>query len=275
MDERTGVYSTPIGQVVELFGHRLRVAITLGEVEISAAELRKVQIEMEAQWAGMGYHVLNRNCNHFCDALAQKLDGLKVGSVRRTPSWVNRLAALFTVLLSVSLVTQRCWECVMPVRWGGRRYSQLGSLAIKLGEEAARTSSATGNSAASEPRGKVIGTPIKLLVPPLGDKEVELQRCKMSELRRRAEAAGVSDETMDDAIDSGSPKRQMIALIVAAEDKPSSAALGEVLAEAVAGARKEWAEEGAGHTAQQPVSPETAGVADAEATLNESLEVSF
>ena len=118
----------------------------------------------------------------------------------------------------------------------------------------------------------------QLLVPPLGDKEIELQRCKMSELHRRAKAAGVTEEERDAAIDSGSPKRQMVALIVAAEETPrTEAELGDALAEAVAGAQKEWAEEGAGGAGKQPASPGTpavaAGAVDLEATLNESMEV--
>jgi hypothetical protein len=48
MDERTGVYLTPVGQVIELFGHRLRVAIPLGEVEISGEELGRVQVRAAA-----------------------------------------------------------------------------------------------------------------------------------------------------------------------------------------------------------------------------------
>ena len=44
----------------------------------------------------------------------------------------------------------------------------------------------------------------------------ELQPLKMPELRKRAKAAGVPDDTVGEACDGDSPKQDVIALIVAA-----------------------------------------------------------
>ena len=126
----------------------------------------------------------------------------RFGAVSRVPGWVNRLATLVSVVLVVALVAQRCVEVLLLVRWGGWRYSKLGSLRSVTSGEAARTSaaaSADAEKAGVKPMSSTwprvdadagtfnVPTPVKLLVP-VESLQARLQKMKRSELHRRAES---------------------------------------------------------------------------------------
>lgn len=66
----------------------LRQSLVLGTTAFSAAEVEEAAAQMGADFRGDRYHLLQRNCNHFADALARLLVG------RGIPAWVNRLAVL-------------------------------------------------------------------------------------------------------------------------------------------------------------------------------------
>lgn len=66
--------------------HEFRESIFLGDCQKEPRELAEILHSMKAEWMGRSYDLLDRNCCHFSDALAQKLG---VGEI---PHWVNRLA---------------------------------------------------------------------------------------------------------------------------------------------------------------------------------------
>jgi hypothetical protein len=262
-DERTGVYEVPIGQVAE---HRLRAKIPLGVVEISEVELSVIQVrvlvctpvrgsralttrsrilgvftlvaqaEFKQEWRGRSYQILYQNCNHFCDAVAKRLN--KVGSVKRVPAWVNRLAVLIGAMLVVASLTQSCVDGILKCcSW--RRYSYLGSPPTTTTAAGANGPGEAG-SAESQPSqqppqqrmrtradadaGTFLRTPIKR--PALGDDERELHALKHSELLRRAREIGVSQKECDEALDSSSPKRRIVALIISAKENAAAGTAG-------------------------------------------------
>ena len=245
LDERTGVYLTPVGAVIDLFGHRLRTTVALGTVVLSAEELRAMRTSIEEEWGGVDYHVLYHNCNHFTEGVVRHLNRLQSAKaqgqtppVGRVPSWVNRLAGLISLILAVALAVQRCVSAahlLLPARCGGRKYRQHRLLRKTSANEAARTSSATSAAGAEDPggaehlarpradadAGTFIPTPIKLHAPKLSPLQLELQEMKMSALRRRAEQSDATEAEIESAEDSNSPRARMIALIVAAESKAS------------------------------------------------------
>lgn len=185
------------------------------------------QAEFKQEWSGRSYQILSKNCNHFCDAVAKRLK--KEGSVKRVPAWVNRLAVLIGAMLVVASFAQRCADSILKCcSW--RRYSHLGGSSPAMTTEEA---SGAGANAQSEPGQKIrthtgadAGTfprkPTRL--PALGDHERELHALENSELLRRAKAIGVPQEECDAALDSSTPKRRIVALIISAEEKAATVA---------------------------------------------------
>ena len=116
------MYSTPKHKVISLFGHKLAAEIGLGSIKLSAEELHQVRLTCEAFWGGRTYHVLTKNCNHFCADVALRLHSK--GRVGRVPSWVNRAAGLGVALLNCALASQACVE--RAVQCGRRCHARAG-----------------------------------------------------------------------------------------------------------------------------------------------------
>ena len=55
----------------------------IGETSLSSEEVNQVVAEMGLEFKGSAYHLLQRNCNHFSDAIIARLCG------RHPPSWVR------------------------------------------------------------------------------------------------------------------------------------------------------------------------------------------
>lgn len=68
--------------------HHFRETINMGSTELSASEVACVVHALRRAFPGLSYHLTQRNCCHFADALCQ---GLGVGSI---PAWICRLAAV-------------------------------------------------------------------------------------------------------------------------------------------------------------------------------------
>lgn len=227
------------------------------------------QAEFRQEWGGRSYHILSKNCNHFCDAVAKRMDA--VGSVNRVPAWINRLAALIASMLMIASAAQRSVDGILKCcSW--RRYSHLGDSKVAVTAEGAKSSESLVaqhkeqrqqqriRARADADAGTFPRTPVKVHV--LGDRERELHKLKHSELVRRAKAAGVSEKDKDVALDSNSPKRSIISLIVSAE----------VAATARTGLSEKQQLVAAMHTGAS----NTANASDdhVEDSVNESLEVS-
>lgn len=81
-DYGTGVYSCrPKCNSMYTF----RESIPIGVTSMSPYRLRQTIATLQLEWPGSSYDLFSRNCNHFCEALAEALG---VGPV---PAWVNSL----------------------------------------------------------------------------------------------------------------------------------------------------------------------------------------
>ena len=80
----SGVYTTAPGENPM---YVFRAAVPLGSVALAPRELDARLRALRARWAGDGYDLLQRNCNHFAEDMAREL-----GCEQLPPGYVNRLA---------------------------------------------------------------------------------------------------------------------------------------------------------------------------------------
>ncbi|XP_019442268.1 PREDICTED: deSI-like protein At4g17486 [Lupinus angustifolius] len=79
---------------------RLRKSILIGKTNMGYSEVKDLMKEFGTHYRGNAYHLITKNCNHFCNDVCVKLTGNHI------PSWVNRLARIglmLTCILPVSL----------------------------------------------------------------------------------------------------------------------------------------------------------------------------
>jgi hypothetical protein len=74
-------------------GFRFRRSILLGKTRLDPIQVRQFMELQSVNYNGDTYHLIMKNCNHFCKDMCYKLTGNK------TPKWVNRLARIGTVAL--------------------------------------------------------------------------------------------------------------------------------------------------------------------------------
>ncbi|KAL9245026.1 hypothetical protein vseg_018725 [Gypsophila vaccaria] len=72
-------------------GFKFRKAIFMGMTTLNPTEVREFMEQQSSSYYGDTYHLIIKNCNHFCDDICYKLAG------RRIPKWVNRLAKIGSV----------------------------------------------------------------------------------------------------------------------------------------------------------------------------------
>ena len=88
----TGVYQCSAGANPHLaFARQTRCY--LGDTSLRHEEICAVLDEVRAEWSSDSYHLLTKNCNHFCDALIRKLVPGK-----KAPAYVNRGARVLCAL---------------------------------------------------------------------------------------------------------------------------------------------------------------------------------
>uniref|UniRef100_A0ACD5XHI9 Uncharacterized protein n=1 Tax=Avena sativa TaxID=4498 RepID=A0ACD5XHI9_AVESA len=81
-------------------GFRFRRSIFLGTTCLDPIQVRQFMELQSVNYNGDTYHLIMKNCNHFCKDMCYKLTGSKI------PKWVNRLArigAICNCLLPESL----------------------------------------------------------------------------------------------------------------------------------------------------------------------------
>ncbi|CAA3022098.1 Hypothetical predicted protein [Olea europaea subsp. europaea] len=78
-------------------GFRFRKSIFIGTTSLDATQVRELIECQAANYNGDTYHLIAKNCNHFCKDICHKLTGKKI------PKWVNRLAKLGSI-----------FNCVLP-----------------------------------------------------------------------------------------------------------------------------------------------------------------
>ncbi|KAL3640820.1 hypothetical protein CASFOL_015788 [Castilleja foliolosa] len=78
-------------------GFKFRKSIFIGMTTLDATQLREFMERQAANYNGDTYHLIVKNCNHFCKDICKKLTG------KRIPKWVNRLARMGSM-----------FNCVLP-----------------------------------------------------------------------------------------------------------------------------------------------------------------
>ncbi|KAF2542531.1 hypothetical protein F2Q68_00029075 [Brassica cretica] len=91
-------------------GFTFRKSILVGETEMKAKEVGSFMEELADEYQGSKYHLITRNCNHFCNDVCLKL------TQKSIPSWVNRLARLGFLC-----------NCVLPASLNEMKVKQVGT----------------------------------------------------------------------------------------------------------------------------------------------------
>ncbi|CAM8926174.1 unnamed protein product [Rhodiola kirilowii] len=69
-------------------GFKFRKSIFIGTTYLSENQVRDFMERYSAYYNGDSYHLITKNCNHFCKDICHKLTGKPI------PKWVNRLAKI-------------------------------------------------------------------------------------------------------------------------------------------------------------------------------------
>lgn len=69
-------------------GFKFRKSIFMGTTCLDPVQLREFMESQSANYNGDAYHLIFKNCNHFCEDICYKLTGKQI------PKWVNRLARI-------------------------------------------------------------------------------------------------------------------------------------------------------------------------------------
>ncbi|GAB4837933.1 hypothetical protein Ancab_027461 [Ancistrocladus abbreviatus] len=72
-------------------GFKFRKSIYMGMTCLDPLEIREFMECQSTNYKGDSYHLIVKNCNHFCDDICYKL------TRKRIPKWVNRLARIGSV----------------------------------------------------------------------------------------------------------------------------------------------------------------------------------
>ena len=69
-------------------GFKFRKSMTLGTVWMGPKQFRDFMEEISYEYFGDSYHLLYKNCNHFCEDVCKRLLDAPL------PGWINRLAKI-------------------------------------------------------------------------------------------------------------------------------------------------------------------------------------
>ena len=69
-------------------GFKFRKSILMGTTCLDPVQVREFMERQYASYNGDTYHLILKNCNHFCEDICYKLTGNQI------PKWVNRLARI-------------------------------------------------------------------------------------------------------------------------------------------------------------------------------------
>ncbi|KAG2314359.1 hypothetical protein Bca4012_065029 [Brassica carinata] len=72
-------------------GFKFKKSIFIGTTNLNPAQVREFMEDTACSYYGNMYHLIAKNCNHFCQDVCYKLTGKKI------PKWVNRLAQIGSV----------------------------------------------------------------------------------------------------------------------------------------------------------------------------------
>ncbi|GMJ11118.1 hypothetical protein HRI_004781000 [Hibiscus trionum] len=69
-------------------GFTFRKSILVGRTDLGPKDVRLFMEKLAKEYSGNSYHLITKNCNHFCNDVCIQLTGKPI------PRWVNRLARL-------------------------------------------------------------------------------------------------------------------------------------------------------------------------------------
>ncbi|GLT58152.1 hypothetical protein SLA2020_310710 [Shorea laevis] len=116
-------------------GFKFKKSIFMGTTRMEPAQVREFMERQSLSYNGDTYHLIVKNCNHFCEDICYKLTG------NRIPKWVNRLARIGSVCncilpeaLKVSAVRHdpNLQECESEKRKLRSAFSSLSSISMPL-----------------------------------------------------------------------------------------------------------------------------------------------
>ncbi|XP_068651721.1 deSI-like protein At4g17486 [Aristolochia californica] len=81
----TGIFE---GEPRQCPGFTFRKSILIGRTDLGPREVRAFMEKLAEEYTGNTYHLITKNCNHFCNDACLKLAGKSI------PRWVNRLAKI-------------------------------------------------------------------------------------------------------------------------------------------------------------------------------------
>ncbi|EEF46901.1 deSI-like protein At4g17486 [Ricinus communis] len=91
-------------------GFTFRKSILIGRTDLGPKEVRAFMEKLAHEYSGNSYHLITKNCNHFCNDVCIKLTGKTI------PRWVNRLARLGFLC-----------NCVLPAELNQAKVRQVRS----------------------------------------------------------------------------------------------------------------------------------------------------
>lgn len=92
-------------------GFTFRKSILIGRTDLGSKEVRGFMEKLSREYQGNAYHLIRKNCNHFCNDVCIQLTGKPI------PSWVNRLARLGFLC-----------KCVLPASLNDTKIRTVGGV---------------------------------------------------------------------------------------------------------------------------------------------------
>ncbi|GAB2222569.1 hypothetical protein Droror1_Dr00016688 [Drosera rotundifolia] len=130
-------------------GCKFRKSVLIGMTRLDPKQAREFMEQLAGSYSGDSYHLINKNCNHFCEDVCHKLTGKKI------PMWVNRLAKLGSAC-----------SCVLPESLTITRVQDNGNL-IDLGTEKSHLRSSFTSLSSISMRHRQLSASSKFLRSPL------------------------------------------------------------------------------------------------------------
>lgn len=129
--ETTGIFEVEPGHCP---GFTFRKSIYIGSTELGPKDVREFMEKLAQEYAGNTYHLIQKNCNHFCNDVCVRLTGKSI------PRWVNRLARLGFLC-----------NCVLPTSLNETKVGQVSLDKIQEGESKKMRSQSRRHEVSSNP----------------------------------------------------------------------------------------------------------------------------